>query len=61
VVSPNPLPPIPSYSSAMKTTDTHSPSFSASLVETKETQERLKGTLMTEPADERNIKMEYCD
>jgi hypothetical protein len=45
----------------MKTPDPHSPSFSASLVETKEIQERLKGTLMTEPADERNIKMEYCD
>jgi type VI protein secretion system component VasA len=62
VVSPNPLYPIPSYSSAMRTPDPQSPGLSASHVETKETQERLKGTLMTEPADERNIQMEYsCD
>jgi len=54
--------PILSYSSAMKTPNPQSPSLSASLVETKETQERLMGTLMTEPADEGNIKMEYsCD
>jgi len=46
----------------MKTPDPQSPSLSASLVETKETQERLKGTLMTEQTGEGNIQMEYsCD
>jgi len=46
----------------METPDPHSPSLLASLVETKETQERLKCTLMTEPAGEENIQMEYsCD
>jgi len=46
----------------MMTPDPQFPSLSASLVETKETQKRLKGTLMTEPAGEGNIRMEYsCD
>jgi len=43
----------------MKIPDPQSPSLSTSLVETKEAQERLKGTLMTEPAGEGNIRMEY--
>jgi hypothetical protein len=43
----------------MKTPDPQSPSPSTSLVETKKTQEGLKGTLMTEPAGEGNIQMEY--
>jgi hypothetical protein len=42
----------------MKTPDAQSPGPSEFCVETKETEERLKGTLAIESANEGNIQME---
>jgi len=60
IVPPDPLPPSPSNSAHMKTSDPQPYNLSASLIDTEQTPKRQKGAYDgTEPAAVGDILMEY--